>query len=824
LLEDIDELMEIGEARPADRVAAYDRPDAVPAGTGGNAVRRLYGLAAKPAFAWALLVAAQTVGGALVLAEFLSGDKHFAYLDIGSDTWSYFLPQAMHLADYLRGEGWPGWSFSIGLGAPMFPAWDPFVWPYLAVGSENVLAARVWVFAAKLLLAGWAFFALLRRLDVTPPAATVAALAYTFCGYALVNAQWDPFAAELVFYPLLLWAALDRLHGGAAWKLALAVAAAIAANVFVVSLCVFLVWAFAGATLLARQPLAAARAWIVQVAPPVAGGLLLAAPVLLPLAFQLLDSPRVSGTQALFAERLGAILTPANGEQWLSLIAGFFHKDLLHVGSAHQGWWNYLETPGFYVGMPALLLLPQLWRGTPRERRALFAGLGCVLLYCALPALAHAAFAFAVPYYRTSNLWIGMLLLLLAARALDRVLREGIDPRLLALGGVLLLALPLALWAVAGERVWTAHLGRIVALTLAALTLLALAAWRGWHGDRAAPLALCLLALVAVEAVLVGRPSFHHGRETATRQGATYADWSQRAVEALRRGDDGFYRIEKQIGGFLNDALAQRYFGISSYHAYNGSSSVRLNTALGLLPERGEAVNYTNWLFAPGDRFALYSLLGVRYLIAAVHPGWPGFVLQGRVGPLAVLRNEAALPLAVVHHRQIAFADFVAAPPWVRDFAMFHALVADEPLPGLPVLTMDSLGRPTADRLGELYFAPAAALQRGGLAIESFSHNRVVGTVATAADGVLVFSIPFGRGWQASVDGRAVALFRANLGMSALALPAGTHRVELTYRVPGLAAGLWLAALAALALAAAAVGIRRAGRATGERCTSRPAA
>lgn len=782
--------------------------------------------AARPALAWGGLALAQLVVAGLVLAEFLAGDKHFAYLDIGSDTWSYFLPQAMHLADYLRSEGWPGWSFSIGLGAPMFPAWDPFVWPYIAVGAENVLAARIWVFAAKLLFAGWAFFLLLRRIEAAPAAATVAALAYTFCGYALINAQWDPFAAELVFYPLLLWAVLDRLHGGAAWKLALVVAAAIAANVFVVSLGVFLIWACVGAALLAARPLAEMRRWLVQVAPPVAGGLLLAAPVLLPLAFQLLDSPRVSGTQALFAERFAEILTPAGGEQWLSLVAGFFHKDLLHVGSAHQGWWNYLETPGFYVGMPALLLLPQLWRGTPRERRALLAGGGFVLLYCALPAIAHAAFAFAVPYYRVSNLWVSLLLLLLAAPALDRVLREGVDRRLLALGGVLVLAAPLALWAVAGERVWTAHLARLVALTLAALALLALARWRGWQGRRAAPLAIGLLALVAVEAVLIGRPSFHHGREAATRQGPTYADAAQRAVEAIRRRDAGFYRIEKRVGeSFLNDALAQRYFGVSAYHAYNGSSSVRLHTALGLLPARGEAVNYTNWLFGPGERYPLYALFGVRYLIGVAPSGWPGFVELGRVGPLTVARNDAALPLAVLHRRQIAVEDFLAAPPPLRDLAMFHGVVADAPLPGLPVLTMDSLGRPTADRLGELYLTPAAALQQGALALESFSHNRLSGRIATAADGVLVFSIPFARGWQASVDGRPAELFRANLGMSALALPAGSHRVELAYRVPGLAAGLWLAALATLALVVATLRrIRRARRATGERCTSTPPA
>jgi uncharacterized membrane protein YfhO len=51
------------------------------------------------------------------------------------------------------------------------------------------------------------------------------------------------------------------------------------------------------------------------------------------------------------------------------------------------------------------------------------------------------------------------------------------------------------------------------------------------------------------------------------------------------------------------------------------------------------------------------------------------------------------------------------------------------------------------------------------------------------------------------VDERPVAVLRANAKHMAVPLPPGRHRVELRYRSPGWRAGLWVAALSAVAVA-----------------------
>jgi uncharacterized membrane protein YfhO len=69
----------------------------------------------------------------------------------------------------------------------------------------------------------------------------------------------------------------------------------------------------------------------------------------------------------------------------------------------------------------------------------------------------------------------------------------------------------------------------------------------------------------------------------------------------------------------------------------------------------------------------------------------------------------------------------------------------------------------------------------------------------------LVLSQAWSPGWSAFVDGHAVTVLRANALVVGVPVPHGRHRVRLTYRPPGLTAGLVLSggSLAGLVLASA---------------------
>lgn len=748
---------------------------------------------------WWWLLALQVLAGLALFHEFFSGAQVFSYADVGSDSHALFTPQLMHLADYLRHEGWPMWSFAFGLGAAfLYPA-DPFAWLAVTGGAEQVLALRIWVYVLKLLLGGWAFHAFLRRLPVAPGAALFGALAYTFCGYAVINGQWDPMASEVAVYPLLLWAFAARLQGGARWGLPLVVLLVLACSGFVVSLLVFAFFCFGLAVLAAESPAAHARRWAREVAPPFVLGLLLAAPVLLPNLLLLLDSPRVAGGSAQFAARLGEVFSFNDGRVLFSEVAGLFHKDLLGRGNDYAGWMNYFEGPGFYVGTLALLLIPQLGFEPGRSRRLLLVGGGFAALYFLLPAIRQLAFGFAVPYFRVTALWLSMLLLGLAVFGFDLVLRRAPDRRGLVVAAVLVLVTPLALHLALPAPGGREHLIALLGFAVAGLGLLALAAAGRLSASR---LSLVLLLLVAGEIVLVSRPSYHRSPGVVVRGALPYADLSQDLIRQIQARDNSFYRIEKTFDSISEaDSLAQGYFGVRSY-GFHGSSVVRFFTGLGLVAERRDGVNASNWLPGFGQRFPLYSLVGVKYVISRADENWPGFTPLGGAGDLRLYRNEFALPLAVLHYRQIAEAEFRASRGIERDVAMLHGVLSEAPLPGLPVLPLAALATETGADWAPRYLAAAGTLQRQGMALQEFGPNRLAGEINAVADGVLVWSIPFQAGWTARVDDRPAPTFRANLGMTAIRVPPGSHRVELSYLPPGLIPGLAAALLALLVLLA----------------------
>jgi hypothetical protein len=100
----------------------------------------------------------------------------------------------------------------------------------------------------------------------------------------------------------------------------------------------------------------------------------------------------------------------------------------------------------------------------------------------------------------------------------------------------------------------------------------------------------------------------------------------------------------------------------------------------------------------------------------------------------------------------------------------------------------------------------------GTCSIESYGNQRIVASCSGNEAGMVVFVEQFARGWQATVDGQAVPIARANLIMRALPLAPGSHRIVLDYRTPGLTAGLVVSGLCVMVLVVLGFGARGARR------------
>lgn len=218
--------------------------------------------------------------------------------------------------------------------------------------------------------------------------------------------------------------------------------------------------------------------------------------------------------------------------------------------------------------------------------------------------------------------------------------------------------------------------------------------------------------------------------------------------------------------------LLQRHFGaeLAARHTAKGYLTTALPDHQGLLTH------------------PLLDLLGLRFVLATEplqHAGArTGPTFQGPRGSFYVFERPHVLPRAMVVPELVLLAD---------DEAVLSALVADNL-------------SPTERAYANASELPAASARAAGHANERTLRfvrdepTQIEIDVAAGAAPWLLLTDTFFPGWSATVDGQAVPLHRANHHMRLLELPERSCRVAFHYSVPGLLAGLLLAAAAALFL------------------------
>lgn len=101
---------------------------------------------------------------------------------------------------------------------------------------------------------------------------------------------------------------------------------------------------------------------------------------------------------------------------------------------------------------------------------------------------------------------------------------------------------------------------------------------------------------------------------------------------------------------------------------------------------------------------------------------------------------------------------------------------------------------------GEDYQTLDKALERKNTAQMIWDNGKAFGEV-TAQDGdVLATSIPYGKGWRATVDGKKVTVEKVNYAFVGIPLEKGKHTVEFTYLPPYWPIAAWLSILSVLVL------------------------
>lgn len=130
--------------------------------------------------------------------------------------------------------------------------------------------------------------------------------------------------------------------------------------------------------------------------------------------------------------------------------------------------------------------------------------------------------------------------------------------------------------------------------------------------------------------------------------------------------------------------------------------------------------------------------------------------------------------------------------------------------PGTAAITFEASGEFKLDGI-ECYSLPMGgfarqAQERKKEALDAgLAKNKISGTVETSGKRVLCVSIPYGKGWSATVDGKNVPVWLCSGAYLGILLEEGAHQVCFSYQTPGLAAGARITLLALAILCSMAV-------------------
>ena len=707
------------------------------------------------------------------------------------------------------------WNWYTDLGANFIGSYSfyllgsPFFWLTLPFPTEFVPHLMGPLLILKHACAAFTGTLYIKRFVKSRDYAALGGLLYAFSGFAVYNIFFNHFHEAIVFFPLLLVGLEELIVNDRRGLFALAVAVNAFVNYwFFIGEVVFVLLYFVIRSLSPDWRMSVKKFFWTALESVL--GLGLAMCLFLPSVLAILGNPRTGATELLDGWNFWVYW---HNQLYPAIVSSaFFPPDLPsrpNLFPDRGAKWSSLSAwlPFFSMtGVIAYLRSKRDWL-----RKILLAS----FLIALVPGFNAAFILFNNSYYAR---WYYMPVLLMAMatvlalenRSID--LEKGFHWTFLYTAGVTAI-LGLTPSIAADGRVsfgLTKYPERFAAV--AATALLGLAAfrllWRRYRDSRRLPrvmtVATCVVAVV-YSLTFIGMGKCHSDDTDFIREVALDGRYQLEFPE-----DDGAFARSDLYDSMDNLGLYWHLPNIQAFHSIIPVSTMEFYPKVGVKRDVSSKPETKYYELRP--------FLSVRWLFVKetetdgqdLMPGWNYRSTQ--LG-YDLYENKYFIPMGFTYDGYVTEEELMELREEDRAAVLLKALVLDEETAGRNRQLLRHLREEEYDNLdrADYYDNCEARRESAGYSFKTDTRG-FTSKILLPEENLVFFSVPYDKGWSATVNGEPARVERASIGFMAVRAPAGDNTIRFTYRTPGLYAGILLTLGSALLLAAYLLLWRRFGR------------
>ncbi len=730
------------------------------------------------------------------------------------------LPFLLEARRILR-SGLDTYSFNTFLGAPSIGSYafytlgSPFVWP-LALLPKAALPSGIAVMAllkhAVCLLISWLY---LKRMVKDARLALIGAVLYTFSSFTIVNTQFYHFTEVIAFFPLLLSGMEDI--------------ASERSNPALLVLACF-INTLTNYYFMLGSALMAALYFLVRFFSPdwkdrrhfsfilytvfcCAVGCAMAGFLLLPAMWHMLTITRTgasNGSQLtslyplpVLLERVRSLLMPiesnvvhayyGDAASWTSTAAC-----LPLFGACGAAAFLLQKNPARWLSVLLLLLFVFSLFPVLNGAFVLYSnvnytrwwyGLSLFLSLATLFALKEADLS-SLPWRRAFFLCLGLVLLLTVPFLLPSSLFSADSP-----AGRLILHRRTEAYAPPVFRWYSVLLALLQFVLLLYLLLRP-------HSLRKILAFSILTAVIHYASFIAVNDAFLLSGGEKTGEGSyTLSEIAVPTLQACREEDETDFRRIDYSRMLRNYGLLRGTSSVTVFHSLRSSYVGRFISMAGFGYDESTTV------FPPGTDSALRSFLSVTeyHALLPEDPVPDGFVYDREEDGHSVYRNPDALPMGFLADTYTGTYDQPMNPDTLG-LTLLAAVTLDDPMQ-FPVtekmnrLDVRNIPEPTAS---------IAVLRENACDSFVLSPSGFDAHITCDSDGIVVFTIPYDKGFEAWLDGEKTGILLCDVSFMGIPVSAGSHTLHFTFHNRGFRSGLILSCMAFLAFLGILLQHRRA--------------